>query len=277
VREVAALIAAESQMVAALEQQATAARAYPAVFEAIERFKALAQTQRDALLDHYRTVGGTDTLLGAVPRELRPAIAAMVTAAQATERPCSTLLAADHTAFHDIAMAYGLLWISAHRAQAAPAPAGQPTTFRVAEKHQRGYAEAAQEIVRLIVDVLAQELEAGGQPCRCYCPFCAGMGLCICVAAGRDLLVTSWSETAVAPEQGIVVRTLRPGSLAERAGFCQGDAVVSVGGRDLPDVWGHSAIRAAVGALAAGEPLVFRVRRGEEEITIASPPPQFAS
>ncbi|MGI8424452.1 MAG: PDZ domain-containing protein [Chloroflexota bacterium] len=221
--------------------------------------------------EQFQMVGGSDAQLREVTGEVRPTVVAMRRAAEAGERPITTMLAADYTAFCDVALTYGLLWVSGHRAQAA---AAERPTYRIGENHQNAYAGAAQEIVKLIADVLGWELDQADEPCRCYCPSCSGLGMCICLGVGRDLMVSAWADTAVAPEQGMVVRTLRAGGPAALAGLQAGDVVVRIGEEDVSDMWKfNGALRAARQAAPAGQPLAMHVRRGEAELSLTLSPP----
>lgn len=70
-------------------------------------------------------------------------------------------------------------------------------------------------------------------------------------------------------EQGIQVTEVLPGLPAERAGLRAGDLVVAIGGlemRALPDYDRAAAL------FASGEPVVYRVRRGDEGLEIAVRP-----
>ena len=121
--------------------------------------------------------------------------------------PVCAALRSDYTAFHHAALGYGLLWGIAHRAYAERVH--QPT-FRLAEQHQRKYTEAAHAIVGLLADVLAWEASRRGQPCRCLCPSCRGLGLCICTAGAQSVTIDNLAETALPGERGVRVRERAP-------------------------------------------------------------------
>ncbi|RMG17189.1 MAG: PDZ domain-containing protein [Planctomycetota bacterium] len=65
---------------------------------------------------------------------------------------------------------------------------------------------------------------------------------------------------------GAMVRAVRPGSSAARAGLREGDLIVAAGGRPVSSPRRFQGI---VGTLPAGAPLPIRVRRGEEELEVS--------
>jgi hypothetical protein len=251
-RCIADLVALEGEIEAALAGHKIVVAAHPDASAAVQRFHALAQGQRYALSEHLVSIGGQHA--GGVPRP--PALAALLAPAGAAADfplPVCAALRNDYTAFHHAALGYGLLWGIAHRAYAERVH--QPT-FRLAEQHQRSYAEAAQEIVGLLADVLAWELSRRGEPCRCLCPSCRGLGLCICTAGAQSVTVDNFAETARPGERGVRVRQLRAGGPADRGGLRAGDVVVAADGQEVPDLWKFNPFLAG---FQAGQPVRLRV------------------
>ena len=244
-RCIADLVALEGEIAAALAGQQHVVAAHPGAAAAVQRFSALAQGQHYALNEHLASIGGE----GAPARPPRPP----ASAAADSPLPVCAALWSDYTAFHHAALGYGLLWGIAHRAYAERAH--QPT-FRLAEQHQRSYAQAAQEVVGLLADVLAWELSRRGEPCRCLCASCRGLGLCICTAGARSVTVGNLAETALPDERGVVVRQLRAGGPADRGGLRTGDVIVAADGQEVPDLW---KINALLDGFKAGQPVRLRV------------------
>jgi hypothetical protein len=250
-RCLADLVALEGAIETALAGQMNVVDAHPGAAAAVQRFHARAQSQRMTLSEHLAGVGGQDTAA------LRPADPARhvppAGVAADAHLPISEALRADYTAFHHAALGYGLLWGIAHRAYAERTD--QPT-FRLAEQHQRAYAEAAHEIIGLLADVLAWELTRSGEPCDCLCPSCRDMGLCICTAGARSVTIGNLAETALRDERGAVVRQLRPGGPADRGGLVAGDVIVGVDGQEVPDTW---KLNPLLGGFRAGQAVRLRV------------------
>jgi S1-C subfamily serine protease len=70
-------------------------------------------------------------------------------------------------------------------------------------------------------------------------------------------------SVGLAEVDGLLVRAVEPGGLAERAGVREGDLIVEVGGRPAGDVDALHDILAA-----AEPPFEIRVVRGTEEMTL---------
>jgi len=66
-------------------------------------------------------------------------------------------------------------------------------------------------------------------------------------------------------ENSLAVKVVRPGSVAERAGFRPGDRILAVG--KLP-VWNFQRFEGAVHAFPEGAKLPLRVRRGDRDLTL---------
>jgi hypothetical protein len=253
-RCVADMVALEGEIEAALAGHQSVVAAHPQAAAAVQRFHALAQGQRYALSEHLVSIGGQDA--GGAPRP--PALASLLAPAGAaadSPLPVCAALRSDYAAFHHAALGYGLLWGIAHRAYAERVH--QPT-FRLAEQHQRRYAEAAQAIVGLLADVLAWELSRRGEPCRCLCPSCRDLGLCICTAGAQSVTIDNLAETALPGERGVLVRQLRAGSPADGGGLRAGDVIVAADDHEVPDLWKFNPFLAE---FQAGQPVRLRLSR----------------
>ena len=139
------------------------------------------------------------------------------------------------------------------------------TTAEVAEGHLRGYAGAAQELNRLMPDVVAWAFRQEGQRCLCQCPGCA-LGVCLCVASTITATDQAWRETTPAPqERGVAVvgSASRPATLDLQ----DGDVLTVVDGQ---------AVRAWPEAIAAilqrgpGEPVRLQIERGGAPVQLTA-------
>jgi hypothetical protein len=266
---VADLVALEGEIEAALAGQRDLVAAHPGAGAAVRRFHILAQGQRGVLSEHLLRLGGDAAATRERERSRPPSLPALLPppAAPASARlPVCAALRGDYTAFHHAALGYGLLWGIAHRAYAERA--AQPT-FRLAEQHQRAYAAAAHEVVLLLTDVLAWELNRRGEPCRCLCPACRGLGLCICVGGAQSVTVDNFAETVVRDGRGVLVRQLRAGGPADRVGLRVGDVIEAVDGAEVPDPW---KLNPCLEGFRSGRPVRLRVRQaaeGTRDVTVA--------
>jgi hypothetical protein len=241
----ATLMALEGEIAAALDGQRALVLGYPDAAHAVQRFSKLAASQRDTLSAHLADMGA-----GSEPDNGGITLASLLGAAAAgSPLAASTALWSDYTAFQHMVMGYARMYGLAHRAYAERRD--QPG-HRIAEQHQRRYAEAAQEIVRLMPDLMLWELEQRGEECRCLCPCCRTLGLCICFNAARSLTAEALTETALPQEGGVVVRQLRPGSAAKRAGLRAGDVIVRVDDEERVDCW---EINRLLSGLGSGRPV----------------------
>lgn len=92
------------------------------------------------------------------------------------------------------------------------------------------------------------------------------------LAAGTPRALTA-EEALLAPDAALTVAGVLPGSPAERAGLVPGDRVVSVASADGElQTFDPSAFVAYVSEHSTGEPLAFRVSRGEESLTLTALP-----
>ena len=180
--------------------------------------------------------------------------------------PISSLLWRIHTALHHAALGYSILWEIHHRACAVRV---EDPLYRLADRHQRAYVEAAQQLVPLIAEVVGWELSRRGQPCRCFCPTCNGLGMCICIAGYRGVVFNALREAAPPEDEaGVVVRQPRPGSPAARAGLKEGDVILAVNDQEVPSVWEIGPLLQPLQQSA--QPIRLRIRRrggATEEVT----------
>lgn len=169
-------------------------------------------------------------------------------------------------AFHHMASAYSVLHALAHRAADSDR---EGNTADLAELHLRGYARAAQEVDRVISEVVVSRLDATGSGCRCQCPSCE-LGLCICAPHGAITVGKAWRETGPEPDApGIAVRPPRTGSPAQQAGLRAGDRIVAVEGTDLATDLDAPALQAAVRRRAPGESVhLLALRAGGERTPV---------
>jgi hypothetical protein len=263
------LVELEGEIEAALAGQREIVAAHPGASAAVQRFHSLAREQRQALSEHLLSLGGEDATTRQEAQPRPPALVALTPppAAPADARlPVCASLRGDYAAFHLAALGYGLLWGIAHRAYAERSE--QPT-FRLAEKHQRGYATAAHEVVQLLADVLAWELSRRGEPCRCLCPSCRGLGLCICTGGAQSVTVDNFAETVIRDEPGVLVRQLRAGGPAVRSGLRVGDVIEAADGKEVPDTW---KLNPCLGGFQSGQTVRLRVHRkaeGTRDVTVS--------
>jgi len=263
VRSIADLVALEGDIEAGLASQQDIVAAHPDAAAALQRFHGMAQGQRSVLNEHLLSLGGAGA--GAPPPSALVALLSPPPTTAAAPLPVCAALRRDYAAFHYAAFGYGLLWGMAHRNYAEPA---QQPTFRLAEQHQRAYAAAAQTVVGLLADVLAWELNRRGEPCRCLCPSCRGLGVCICTTAAKSVTVDNLAETALPDGPGVAVRELRAGGPADRCGIRVGDVIVAADDQEVPDPWKFNPCLAG---FRSGQPVRLRVHReaaGTRDVTV---------
>jgi serine protease Do len=88
------------------------------------------------------------------------------------------------------------------------------------------------------------------------------------VGLGVDALPEEVARRAgVAPNAGVLVTTVVPGSVAELAGVREGDVLVALQKRPVTSPQG---LRAAAAAVKPGEPVMFQVRRGGNSLFLAA-------
>jgi PDZ domain len=221
-RRVVELLALETDLEAALGPQRQAMHAYPEPAAAVERFRAMAKAQRDALSSYLESRG----------EAANPTASEVRVLVGHGEHPqvVSDFLRNDYTAFSYAAISYAMLVELAFRLF-------DPALRELAPKHLNGYAEAAQTINQLIISTVADELAAVGLECRCVCPMCS-MGACGCVSLGNAMLSAAWRETAPAGEapSGFPLQPPRSESPLALAGIQRGDRLLEVDGQRVESI-----------------------------------------
>jgi hypothetical protein len=250
------LLALEGALVEWLERSIVTLERAPALRATAARWHETALAQRDALRAHLDESGHGGAATS--PRATAVLDGLLGSGAPLGDLPVSTLLWQLHSALHHVALGYGMVWVISHRAYSERR---EEPSFRVAERHQRGYVQAAHEAATLAAETVGWELCDRGELCRCLCATCSGVGTCICITGGRSLTIEALAETVVPLERGVSLWQPRAEAPGERAGLREGDVVTAIDGADLPDVWKMSAMMAP---FAAGQPVRLRVERPGE-------------
>jgi hypothetical protein len=246
-RGVTALVGVESSVEALLDRLRPVVAAHARTAAAFERFHAVAKEQRDALAAHVRELGGEG---GGAAADTEGAV--MAAGGDACTGDVSRALRDAYLAFNEAAVGYSVLHETAHVCDSTRFGA----TLRLAERHLKGYAGAAQLVNQLIPGVVAWELRRAGQDCDCRCPACA-LGICWCIAHSTDAIDTAWRETAPPhPSRGLRVAPngRRPAELDVR----EGDVVIAVDGRRVATT---ADVTAAVVGRSPGEPVTLGIER----------------
>lgn len=232
------LIALEQALEGRAETVSSQSAANPEVDAVVQRLRATAREQREALQRQR------DRL--AMPRE------------NVAELKLARALRPLYSILNEAALGYAVLHAAAHRDFDSQA---EGNTATLAEKHLRAYAAAIQEIDALSSDVVVQEMSSAGMECRCQCPAC-GLGLCLCAPHGTDTVRQAWRETLPpAREGGLRVRQPRSGSEADRVGLREGDRVVAIDEKDVATDLDLVAIQGAIRGHSPGEEIRLKVRR----------------
>lgn len=257
---VRAMVTLEQQVLALLSQHEDAARRDAWAERLLGSARRMAEEHLAAL--RQRLPGGASGPTGGLVW-MAPLPATPPSDATSDASPVHALTACC-AAFHHMALAYSVLHALAHRAADSD---GEGNTADLAELHLRGYARAAQEVDRVISEVVVSRLDATGSECRCQCPSCE-LGLCICAPHGAITVGKAWRETGPVPDApGIAVRPPRSGSAAQQAGLRAGDRIVAVDGTDLATDLDAPVLQAAVRRRGAGETVHLHVLRGDEQRT----------
>ncbi len=242
---VAALVGIEGRVEALLDRLRPAVVGHARTATAFERFHEMAKEQHDRLREHLHQLGGGE----------RPVVQA-ASGADDGDEACSgavsRALRDAYLAFNEAAVGYSVLHETAHVCDSTRFRA----TLRIAERHLKGYAGAAQLVNQLIPDVVAWELRRDGRDCACRCPACA-LGVCWCIAHTTDAIDTAWRETAPPhPSRGLRVapNDRRPAELDVR----EGDVVIAVDGRRVATT---ADVTAAVVARGPGDPITLGIER----------------
>src|ERR687897_1278627 len=252
-RHVAEMVALESDIEGALENQREKVQAHREATAIVRHCHEISSRQRETLEAHLQRLGGDSTEL------TDTAVATLfgtVGDSDGVRTPSeSDLLRANYTAFNYAAISYAALCEMGLRLY-------DPPLREMAWRHLQAYAEAAQQINQLIAKVVAWELQQQGLECRCICPMCS-MGACGCVAAGTYYLNEAWRETAPAEEttRGFLLLPPRAGSPLALAGVRGGDRLLEVSDRPVEAI---ADIQGAIRKHALGEEVRVVVQHGSE-------------
>jgi hypothetical protein len=274
---VAALAALERHLEATLGRQVEQVTAPAEAAAAVRRFATLARHQREALDTHLASLerlgdSGTGAAVAAPAAVARPGdgpgeragatgdaeSGAGDAVAAAGPHAVAAAVRDAYAAVNRLAISYTMLH---HTARVFYDIA----TAELAERHLRGYAAAAQELNRLMPEVVAWAFREEGQRCLCRCPGCA-LGVCLCVASTVTATDQAWRETAAAPdERGVVV--VRTASCPATLGLEDGDRLLAVDGQDL-STWPDALV--AILQHASGEPVRLQVERGGTRVALTA-------
>jgi hypothetical protein len=223
---------------------------------AVRRFHAMIRGQREALDARLEHLGGLPEGQAAPP-PTAPTAAPHGSHAGGPHA-VTAALRDDYAAFCRAAIGYTTLH---HTARVF----FDTTTAEVAEGHLRGHAAAAQEVQRLLPEVVAWAFRQEGQRCLCRCPGCA-MGVCLCVASTVTATDQAWREATPAPqERGVLV--VRTASCPAALGLEDGDRLTAVDGQEL-GAWPDAI--AAILRRASGEPVRLLVERGGTAVQVTA-------
>ena len=253
-RHVAEMVALESDIEGALENQREKVQAHREATAIVRHCHEMSSRQRETLEAHLQRLGGDSTEL------TDTAVATFfgtVGDSDGVRTPSeSDLLRANYTAFNYAAISYAALCEMGLRLY-------DPPLREMAWRHLQAYAEAAQQINQLIAKVVAWELQQQGLECRCICPMCS-MGACGCVAAGTYYLNEAWRETTPnsrATERGFLLLPPRAGSPLAVAGVQGGERLLEVDDRPVTTI---AEIQTAIRKHSLGEEVGVLVQRGAE-------------
>ena len=158
------MLALETHIEQTLDGQRSVVRDHPAASLAVQRFEAIARTQRDALRGRLNDLGGppdTGGLMGQAQALVKNSvttaagIAAGAINAVRTQRVAKALRD-DFTAFSHAVVGYAMLATTATLLEHQP-------TAEVAERHLQAWEGAIEEIAGLIPEVVAWELRRDGR------------------------------------------------------------------------------------------------------------------
>ena len=263
---VAALAALEARIEALLDQVRADVQGHARAAAAFERFHAVAKQHRDGIAAHLRELGGSAGRPDRAEQTGPPTSPEVGGASSPSDSGVCTgavsrALRGAYLAFNEAALGYSVLHEIAHVSDSLRYAA----TLRLAERHLRGYAGAAQEINQLVAEVVSWELREEGQFCECQCPSCA-LGICWCIAHTTDAVNAAWRDTAPphpSPGLRVVPNPRRPADLDVR----EGDLVIAVDGHRVATT---ADVMSAVVSRGHGEPIRFGIERrsaGTLEVT----------
>ena len=255
-RHVAEMVALESDIEGALENQREKVQAHREATAIVRHCHEISSRQRETLEAHLQRLGGDSTEL------TDTAVATLfgtVGDSDGVRTPSeSDLLRANYTAFNYAAISYAALCEMGLRLY-------DPPLREMAWRHLQAYAEAAQQINQLIAKVVAWELQQQGLECRCICPMCS-MGACGCVAAGTYYLNEAWRETTPnsrGTERGFLLLPPRAGSPLAVAGVQGGERLLEVDDQPVTTI---AEIQTAIRKHSLGEEVGVLVQRGSEPL-----------
>ena len=261
----------EGQIEAALDRRRSEVSDHPEAADAVERFHAMAKSQKEAMETRLQTIGGAESnfngTIAAIPLDTAGNVRR-----EAAPRHVATVLHEIYTSFTHAVLGYAMLHAVAHRLY------DLATAEDLATQHMKSYAGAAQEIHQLIGDVVSWELSKDGRECQCVCDVCS-LGLCICASHGADELLQAWGdESGPSPRKGgLLLQAPRAGSAAARPGLRYGDIITAADGQEVRS-WRE--LYAGIAKHKPGEEVLLRVRRGVDEpmdvavMRLEDPPPR---
>ena len=259
-RRVAEIVAMERGLEEALGRQVERIAAPPPAAAAVRRFHGTVSGQRATMEAHLERLGGTPAGQGAAGTGDH----ATGDAGEGDARDPHAVPAAlrdDYAAFAHAAVSYTMLH---HTARIF----FDIATGEVAEAHLRAYAGAAQEVTRLMADVVAWAFRQEGQRCLCRCPGCA-LGACLCVANTTAATEQAWRESAPAPPEGgvaVVCTASRPATLDLQ----DGDVLTAVDGHPV-QAWPDAIV--AILEHAPGDPVRLQIERGGVPVALTATRP----
>ena len=268
---VADTVLLEGQIEVALDRRRLEVSGHPEAADAVERFHAMAKSQKEAMETRLQSIGGAESSFNGTIA----AIALETTGSVHGEGApwhVATVLHEIYTLFTHAVFGYNMLHTVAHRSY------DLATAEDLATQHMKSYAGAAREIHQLIADVVCWELSNDGQECRCVCDVC-GLGLCRCASHSADELLQAWGdESGPSPKKGgLLLQAPRAGSAAARPGLRYGDIIIAADGQEVRS-WRE--LHAGIAKHKPGEDVLLRVRRGVDEpmdvavTRLEDPPPR---
>jgi PDZ domain len=248
-RSTAELLALESRIEDVLKGQLGVVQPHPQAAAAVQQFRFMTKSHRDALEAYLQTIGGSSL---EHPDTTIPSLSATD---DTHWFPISDALRYDFMLFNYAAISYARLVEIAFKLY-------DPALRKIGPQHLEGYAEAVRTINRMIAGVIGWELEQEELWCECICPMCS-IGACGCVAVGTGTVKEAWhletpTEEAV---RGFPLQRPKPGSQLALAGVQAGDRLVSV---DDQTVQTFSDIQAAIRKHEIGEEFTVWVQRGTD-------------
>ncbi len=186
-----------------------------------------------------------------------------------TYNPVTTALQMVYTMFSRALIGYSVL--HAHATRFVDWLEDEGTSYHLASQFTKDYAQAIQQIIRLLHDVVLWELDRDGFECQCICPSC-GIGICLCSISARFHLNTAWEEAGPFYEAApIYVQRPKQSSPAALAGLQRGHVITAVGSQDL-ESWLD--LQSAVRKAKPGDEIQLMIRQESgalDEVTVIHP------